>query len=405
MPANYQPIAVLHRDSAAAAAGNNPGRSAGAELPDLVTGLLTAAPTGLPDLFARFDILGHDVQVTQVRLVPTGGGALATDPAFLEATLGDTSWTVTTNAGVTTMVANITSCIYERTPTRTIDGFIVTEPVASCALFDVLAAFSAPPTGFEARVWVRPRNAFSPSVAQHGAFRDPLTTTIQQLLENQLLQLTTRPGAGFQVQGSPLGALPFPSNTTTSPNFAIDCVYASTGPLGAVWFDLSDLGASTSTKTNIPLELASNTPEAFQRYPSAFYRRPNFARGVFLAAPQLGARDVGNITSVDGVPTLYATNTNLVASDWQLQIDGVAVVVRLEHGTVTGCRRPMDVWNRVIVPAIVRNTPLVTSEGLNVAGLLGRMEWLEAARFLDGYDDEGTSAFTPIAQVGMPAAP
>jgi hypothetical protein len=406
MPTIYQPFSVLHRDSAAAAAGSNPGRSAGAELPQLQTGVLTAAPAGGPDLLAVLDGLGHDVQVTQAIVTFTGGGVLATDPAFITASLGDSNWIVTTNAGLTEVAPNTTGCILERTPARA-GAVLVTEPIASLALYDVLAAWSAPPTNFSARVWVRPRNAFAPTVSQFGAFRDTASQTLAQLLTYQLEELSTRAGGRTQVQ---MGTIAAPGNNITQ-DWALDCEWATPGPLGAIWFDASDVGASTPTRTRIPVALADNSAAAFERFPAVFWRRPHFPRGIAAAANQLGTRGVDGITAAGGVPTLYVTSSDLVASEWLLQIDGVAVPVLLHHNAITGLRRPLDVWNRVIAPAITRNIRLETRGGVgglptDVVGLIGRLEWIECAQFRAGYSDlDLANAFVPLGQVGMPAAP
>lgn len=402
MPSQYTPVCVLHRDAAAAASGSNPGRSAGAELPAPIAGLLELDPAGGTALFARLVELGHDVQVAQVVLVPIGGGVTDDEPAFLVAANGDDSWTVTNNLGQTIRTANGTFCIRDRSLVRTAGALLVTEPIVSLALDGAtLALWVTPPTGFSVRVWTRPRNWASPSVTQHAGYRDPATTSTAAFLDEQLALVSTRAGAGFQVQAS---AVPLP---ITAANFALDCVFASSGPLGAVWLDASDVGASTPTKTNVPTDLAANTPQAFQRYPSSFYRRATFGRGVLAAAPVLGARASDSIVTVAGVPTLYVTNADVLASRWLLQIDGVAIDVVILHDTIAGLRRPLDIWNLVIVPAIARNLPLDVWNGADVVGKIGRLEWLESARFLGGWRDVELTvrAYAPFGQVGMPVAP
>lgn len=410
MSAIYQPLCVLHRSPSAASPGSNPGRSAGAELPDPLVGLLEIDPAGGTLLLARLAALGHDVQVVQVVLVPTGGGVTAAEPAFMSAALGESSWTVTTNDGATFRVANTSPCILERTLTRTAGALLVTEPMPSLVLDgSTLALFVTPPTGYSARVWVRPRNWDAATTTQHGAYRDPLTTTLAQLLDVQRGYLATRSGAAWQVQPSQLGALPLPSSSAaaSSAGWAIDCVFASSGPLGAVWVDSSDVGVSTPTKTQIPTNLSENSPEAFNRYPSSFYRRPGFGRGVLVAGEQLGTRDTDSITTVAGVPTIYVTDVDLAASEWLVQIDGVAVRLVLSHEGLSGIRRPLDVWNRLIVPAIQANRYLANWSGVEVVGQIDRLEWLEYARFLGGWRtlDLTVRAYSPFGQVGMPAAP
>ena len=399
MAAIYQPICVLHRDSAAAAAGNNPGRAAGSERPDLLTGALAADPLGGASLLARLVELGPDVQVDHVELIPIGGGVTDDEPAMLIASFGDSIWRVITNFGQSIRVANTSACVLERSPTR-VGASLVTEPLVSLVLDGVLAQWVTPPTSWSARVWVRPRNWSAATTTQHGIFYDPALTTAAELLEQQLTLLSTRAGSGWPVQ---LGK----NIEFNATNYALDCVYASTGPDGAVWVDLSDIGVSTSESTLIPTELAANTAAAFQRYPSVFYRRPAFARGVIFAAPSLGDRESDDITTDAGVPTIYQTNVDLVASTWVLQIDGTAIIATISHAGVLGLRKPLDVWNLLIVPAIQRNQALDLWDGSDVVGKLGRLEWLECARFVEAFRtlDLSVRAFTPYAQVGMPDAP
>jgi hypothetical protein len=191
------------------------------------------------------------------------------------------------------------------------------------------------------------------------------------------------------------------------------CQFAGLDPAGVVWVRPEDIGNQVE---QIPPLVGSNTAQHFRFFPNAFLRRVSYVDGLGLAVvddlPITEQPPVGpgggsqpyRILQVDAAPE---------NSTWVLIIDGQAVCVRLTHPSGSDYRRPDEIWNAVIVPAIqnvqgpasalpykspVLFSPLVPEQ----RGFLDKMRYLQYARMLsvNGADGEITTTDIPQWEIG-----
>lgn len=411
MPIVFQPLAALHSGTAAGALGRV--RAApDTAFDDIVTLNPTADPLGL-DLLARFTTAPGGAAVDrQLRpdLVVIGvtvrviGVIQAGEPRIMQARIGENDWLVTDDAGLTSSLSNGAPCIEQRS-LGVVGPLLAWEPIP--ALRFAAGTWAAPPDSFNVTVTLAQRLRGAAGSALWGGFLDTAADpTGRTLLDTSLRSLSRRAGGLFATQGNvgSLGAPAFPPTTVQQDAVLVDCVFAGPSPFAAVWVDASDVGPTTTERTRIPVDIASNNVASYQRYPAAFFRRPTFARAVERPEPANPA----SIHTLDGAPAIYTTAVDVTASRWWFQVDGVGFHVLLQHGApnYSGLRRPADIWNQVIVSALNREAPLdlfSLGGGTPLRGLLQRLEFMEYATFLDGYDSEGNPAYTLTPQTGAEA--
>jgi len=166
-----------------------------------------------------------------------------------------------------------------------------------------------------------------------------------------------------------------------------DCVWAGVAPEGRVYITAADLGTDLE---DIPAAVTSNNATHFRFHPSVFVRRGAYISGIsyryadneFLNTGGLGNQPLG----------IIVLNTPITESRWLCSIDGALEIVAFAHPAGSDFRRPRDIWNNVIVPAIrnpsganvvssalygdVLGAPLVSNQ------IVSRLKYLEYARYI-----------------------
>lgn len=223
-------------------------------------------------------------------------------------------------------------------------------------------------------------------------------------------------GVGGGGSGSAGSAVEF---AVSSPPFL--CSAAFTDPFGAVFVTAADLGNGPG---QIPTDTSLWLASQFRQHPSVFTRYPKFSRAVGTALP-FGAGDttpIGN--GANPQMNLWEVTRAPSYSSWLLITDGLPSVVTFQHPAGSDLRRPLDIWNGLIVPTITgrsapgtpgplgtpqnlpaANAPAVTWDATPALGLfpLGgpytpnafsqrgmlprRMEHLQYARLLELWDE------------------
>lgn len=403
MPTYFTALALLHSGSASppgdiAAAGESLAH-------DREVRPFTPDPVGL-DLLVRLVGLPVDRVPAYVELEFTGVVGVG-EALRASGYLGDTVWTITLDDGTTTTVAN-TEPIIDVRSLQVVSGSPVWTPVPALRFSGAaLALIGSGTTGVSVRVTTQSRFDGGWSTVAIAAFAAGSTNADRRAVATQAYNAVVyRSGGAQAVQGNAgtPGGPAYPPTTLQQDAALVDCVWSGPAPWGAVYVDTSDVGVSSTERTRIPADVASNSLAAYQRYPAAFLRRPTFGRGVELLDQWPDA-----ITTGDGALTIYATSQDLAWSQWRFQVDGASFVVLLNHNGVAGLRRPADVWNQVIVPAMSSGAPLEVWDLCcndpvpKFGGLLSRLEFLEYAVFMLGLVDgeEGVeNAYTVVAQTG-----
>lgn len=189
-----------------------------------------------------------------------------------------------------------------------------------------------------------------------------------------------------------LRALQGSGNGITLPNGQrmVGCAYAAIGPEGTVWIDPSDLGDT------IPTSVANNTADRFRQHPTVFYtvKGVSTIQGTSVRAfggpisQTLARQPIGISVLTD--ETLYST--------WLFVIDGNPIVARISHNGAD-LRRPRDIWSDIIAPAVARssgnNNRLTTYAGIEPVGTIGRLGYLDYARFLGPIGSTLQTEITP----------
>jgi hypothetical protein len=165
--------------------------------------------------------------------------------------------------------------------------------------------------------------------------------------------------------------------------YAQNCSFTGIAPEGAVYVRPEDLGNSNE---QIPAAVGSNTAAHFRFHPSVFVRRSDYYNGVMRRV-----RDsVALAQTSQGQPLkIVSVTQDPVASNWLFQIDGQISLVSVTHPAGSDLRRPRDIWNTVIVPAIDGSaaarqalTVGIPGSSQGSVGVLSRLKYLEYARCL-----------------------
>ncbi len=237
-------------------------------------------------------------------------------------------------------------------------------------------------------VWYRDRSSTrSNGLFNFGAFIDD-TVTNQDHIAYLLDQL------GANVTQYYLGAR---GNTEIRVNGA---TLAGPDVTNTLFIRASDIG---NQPWNIPLSVAANTAEALRFYPSIFFRRGAYMRGVSL----LDNASEG-IATADGAPFLYTVTADVQFSAWEITVDGSTERIIIDANGMTGQRTPREIWEGNLLPRLEYGLPIYKIDTIGDAflykGTLKRMDYLNHARFLWAWDEEPSSVIlTPYAQTGNPA--
>jgi len=181
-----------------------------------------------------------------------------------------------------------------------------------------------------------------------------------------------------------------------------NCGFAAVDRRGVLWLSPSDIGVGAG---QIPPQFASNTAERCKYHPAVFWPTISGAPRR-LELTERADVTASAITTQAGAPVVFSIDSDVTASRWLFVVDGQAVTTTIRHGNI---KRPRDVWNQVIVPAIQRNAPgqgLVmyrdeTAGGVRnffVTGILNGLSNLTHAQFLEPLGDVSTDVYTWSAQ-------
>lgn len=171
-----------------------------------------------------------------------------------------------------------------------------------------------------------------------------------------------------------------------------DCEFAAMDPRGWVWLRPEDIGNQIE---QIPADIGQNSAEHFRFFPNAFFRRTSYVDGL-----QLAVVDSTSITEpADALTqpfTLATVEFVPQNSTWLFIVDGQPYCVRILHPEGSDFRRPDEIWNGVIVPALQNargpSTSLDTrspftfvffnGESIDQTGLVDRLRYLQYATML-----------------------
>lgn len=153
--------------------------------------------------------------------------------------------------------------------------------------------------------------------------------------------------------------------------------YSGIGPDGTVTIDAADYGNS------FPSNVTQNTPAAYGNNPNVFYTQKGCSTALGTVVRVAG----GSISQANALQPvgIYAVSEAQLKSTWLFVIDGNPIVCTLAHADL---RRPRDIWNQVIAPAVERNSggnnrlPTIDPDTEAVNGTIGRLQYLDFARYL-----------------------
>lgn len=126
------------------------------------------------------------------------------------------------------------------------------------------------------------------------------------------------------------------------------CSQAHPDPWGRVFLTSSDLGQGVG---QIPTTRGTWQADQFRNHPQAFVRLGDTIRQV-ATATRFGATDAIPLNGSPAVMRLYTVDRTPLYSSWLLVIDGQPVEVTFAHPPGSDLRRPVDIWNAVVVPAM-----------------------------------------------------
>lgn len=361
-------------------------------------------PAGGPAFIAQVPNL-VDVELTEVTLGPVAGGGagiplrLTTGGRSTPSTTGQAAQFWFANFAANNAYAdNVQAC------TRTFltfgNGLPVPSPVV---VLDgaALALFGGAPPGSTDAV-IRYRQAFAGreisgrsfySEQQASAFvNDSLTPPESPTdLTNFLRRLERRFANSAGV-------------VTTASGVRINaCGAALVLQAGALWITPSDLGNGAD---QIPLQVGANTAAKCENHPSVFFSPT--AGAAVRTFEVLDVRRDG-ITEQAGAPILLRIDAAPAASRWLFVCSGTAIEAVLVHPQGSDLRRPRDVWNGLIVPALFSTAtargPLLYRDELvaNVRnfspiGALQDLTDLQYARFLEPLGPTDDETFDLVFQ-------
>lgn len=175
--------------------------------------------------------------------------------------------------------------------------------------------------------------------------------------------------------------------------------FAAASPFGAIWVRDSDIGNSSD---QIPTSFASNQSYRYNFHPAYFHVRADSARAALSNGPWKSAIDTRA-----GALSIYKSTKDWTHSAWRLSYDGVAFDVVIDHNGITGLRRPLEVWQSVMVPRILNNAQTstwrtyVTPGAVRVyepAGSIAHYRYMDFALFLEAYSADVALPYVQHAQ-------
>lgn len=304
-----------------------------------------------------------------------------------------------------------------------VGGAAATLVAAAATTVQAFAYYKRGPNGGVGVAGVPTQGSAQPqwSSALVGAFADdalgdvPPTGDLRGMFAREELRLTAAGGGGSSVV-QPGGTIPLRM-----------CDASYTDPWGRVLLTGSDVGTGVGQIS--PLR-SSWLASQFDAHPQCFVRLTSKVRGL-ATAQTFTFTDTTPINSSPAVMRLYTVVRAPTHSTWLVVIDGVPQTLTFAHPAGSDLRRPADIWNAVLVPAMLTRsntggpgTPAGTAAGVSEAvtwevqpgagifpviapsyptvtfrlrgGLPRRLGFLSYARCLDVWDEAASPYDDPI---------
>lgn len=355
-----------------------------------VTGSLVANPDGAGGLVGLFPgWWGYEPIAATLRITPIGGD----DAAMIQAFEGVDTWfvhsqTTLPNAGITANAGR--DCLFATHNIAPVPTTI-TEP--GFALAGVAQALWDAPTNFDGTVEFRRLFA---------------STTTGQLIVGEFVSETELDPDGYGLDARTRVELQHArmagAGVTLNGGAVVNqCNRTYVDPWSRVWLGPGDVGLGAR---QLPPSLDLITGEALRRFPSIFLRRAETVRGV--RAPT--AATANGVNTGQSAPAIYQVVRPPLYSRWRIWVDGRMADVIVAHPAGSDFRTPVAAWNGVwaadglgrqdyrnplpiyrrVEPEVEEDPPIFA-----VQGHITRMPFLEAAEFVEFFDDERT----PIANL------
>lgn len=283
------------------------------------------------------------------------------DGTFESAT-GRTSW-VTGGTGATDAVVANGGAVFTNDSRNVITiGGAAAALLADTSL-QALAYYKLGPAGGVGITGVPSQGSAQPqwSSALVGAFADDALGDIPSL--GDLRAMYARYENLFAGRGGGGSVVTLPTGVAT----VRSCDAAFADPWGRVLLSPSDVGSGPG---QIPTGRRSWLGSMFDNHPQVFVRLSNKVRGL-AAASAFGLSDLTPITGTPAMFRLYQVVRAPTHSTWRMVIDGQPQLLTFQHPQGSDLRRPVDIWNQVIVPAIITmgasggpSSPLGTAAGV-----------------------------------------
>ena len=124
------------------------------------------------------------------------------------------------------------------------------------------------------------------------------------------------------------------------------CQVAGLAPENAIYIRPEDIGTDAG---QIPTSVAQNTGDRFRFHPSVFVTRGEY---VSSAIRQTSDSIAVNITNAGQPIRIVSVTSAITSSNWLVRVDGRCILIKVQHPENSDYRRPRDIWNNVIVPAL-----------------------------------------------------
>lgn len=221
------------------------------------------------------------------------------------------------------------------TPTIVLDGPALAAFAAGISGRDVPATLVYRPRFSEALDQVNPGG--SPdfwSWAQGTTLRDDAIATVETHLRD--LEAEIFGGRSIVELGT----------TAAGPVTLRSCGYAALDRRGVVWIQPGDTGNGAG---QIPPLAASNTAASLRLHPAAFWTAAKCGNHRTIGQVAERQRPIDDLA---GAPLVLLIFDPVRASRWLFVHDNTPITGLVIHPAGSDIRRPRDIWNQIIVPAI-----------------------------------------------------
>lgn len=364
------PAFIEHARESSEGGGITPGDGGGAHF----TGLESSSPLGgyaLPGGGAAFTIrlpIPLDAEIVRARLVFVGGFV-----GTLEAIQGQNTWVLTGAAAGATLANASTVFDYNTGNTITVGGAAAAAVNLAATFVRVEAVWRRGPNG-----GVAPGGADWPQATTElvGMFADDARDdsalgVLIGMYQREELRLNAQAGnCQIQRAGAPGGVVSL-----------AQCTMGYADPWGRVVLTNADLGVGPGL---VPVDRTMWQSSQFFNQPQAFVRLGGGRMRAIGAAQRWYDRSAFGVVGpsvpltdpVLSVMQLYTVARTPTFSTWWVVIDGAGQELTFRHPAGSNLQRPADIWNAVIVPAMLAMSA-TGSPGIN--GVIAPNAWTPAS--------------------------